>query len=128
MEYIYGIVGIVLIGSIFCGILYAFFLRTNSLDDVNANMREDRRFGNYNIEDYDDDDRVEAFEDIIGIADEIRDMEFEEATSDINKFIARRSNQNNKDVDETNNIQTTGAQPVQQAVMVNPNTNDVEEL
>lgn len=95
MGYIFGIVGIVLGGSILCAFLYFIFNSKSNLDDVSANMKEDRRFGNYAIEDYDydDDERVEIFEDIINYADEVRDMEFEQTVSEINKFIARRSSE-----------------------------------
>ncbi len=114
MGYIFGIVGVVLGGSILCAFLYYLFNSKSDLDDANANMREDRRFGNYDLEDYDDDDRVEVFEDIISFADELRDMEFENTVSDINKFIARRSSQNEKIVEAASNIAATAAQPVEQ--------------
>ena len=114
MGYIFGIVGIVFFGSLICIFLYYLFNSKSNLDDVNANMKDDRRFGNYDLEDYDDDERVEVFEDIIGIADELRDMDFENTISDINKFIARRSSQNEKIVEAANNIAATAAQPVEQ--------------
>ena len=114
MGYIFGIVGVVFFGSLICMFLYYLFNSKSDLDDANANMKEDRRFGNYDLDDYDDDDRVEVFEDIIGLADELRDMEFENTVSDINKFIARRSSQNEKIVEAASNIEATAAQPVEQ--------------
>ena len=117
MGYIFGIVGVVFFGSLICMFLYYLFNSKSDLDDANANMKEDRRFGNYDLEDYDDDDRVEVFEDIIGLADELRDMEFENTVSDINKFIARRSSQNEKIVEAASNIEATAGQPVQQVVV-----------
>ena len=53
------------------------------------------------------------FEDIINYADELRDIEFENTISDINKFIARRSSQNEAIVNAASNIQATAAQPVE---------------
>ena len=41
-------------------------------------------------------------------------MDFENTISDINKFIARRSSQNEKIVEAANNIAATAAQPVEQ--------------
>ena len=114
MGYIFGIVGVVFFGSLICMFLYYLFNSKSDLDDANANMKEDRRFGNYDLDDYDDDDRVEVFEDIISLADELRDMEFENTVSDINKFIARRSSQNEKIVEAASNIEATVAQPVEQ--------------
>lgn len=116
MGYIFGIVGVVFFGSLICMFLYYLFNSKTDLDDANANMKEDRRFGNYDLDDYDDDDRVEVFEDIIGLADELRDMEFENTVSDINKFIARRSSQNEKIIEAASNIEATAAQPVEQVV------------
>lgn len=114
MGYIFGIVGVVFFGSLICMFLYYLFNSKSDLDDANANMKEDRRFGNYDLDDYDDDDRVEVFEDIISLADELRDMEFENTVSDINKFIARRSSQNEKIVEAASNIEATAGKPVQQ--------------
>ena len=49
MGYIFGIVGVVSVGSVFCGILYYLFNSRSNLEDANANYREDRRFGNYRL-------------------------------------------------------------------------------
>ena len=95
MGYIFGIVGIVSVGSAFCGILYYLFNSRSNLDDANANYREDRRFGNYDLEDDDDDDQFEVFKDAVSIANELRNLEFDdEEPLDVNKFMARRSSEN----------------------------------
>lgn len=95
MGYIFGIVGIVSVGSAFCGILYYLFNSRANLDDANANYREDRRFGNYDLEDDDDDDQFEVFKDAVSIANELRNLEFDdEEPLDVNKFMARRSSEN----------------------------------
>lgn len=108
MGYIFGIVGIVSVGSAFCGILYYLFNSRANLDDVNANYREDRRFGNYDLEDDDDDDQFEVFKDAVSIANELRNLEFDdEEPLDVNKFMARRSSEN-KNI----NIEDTAAIPV----------------
>lgn len=105
MGYIFGIVGVVSVGSVFCGILYYLFNSRSNLEDASANYREDRRFGNYDLED-DDDDNVEVFGDIVSIADELRSMEFDDTITDVNKFTARRSSNN------ASNFEDTAAQPV----------------
>ena len=108
MGYIFGIVGIVSVGSAFCGILYYLFNSRANLDDANANYREDRRFGNYDLEDDDDDDQFEVFKDAVSIANELRNLEFDdEEPLDVNKFMARRSSEN-KNI----NIEDTAAIPV----------------
>lgn len=108
MGYIFGIVGIVSVGSAFCGILYYLFNSRSNLDDANANYREDRRFGNYDLEDDDDDDQFEVFKDAVSIANELRNLEFDdEEPLDVNKFMARRSSEN-KNI----NIEDTAAIPV----------------
>ena len=108
MGYIFGIVGIVSVGSAFCGILYYLFNSRSNLDDANANYREDRRFGNYDLEDDDDDDQFEVFKDAVSIANELRNLEFDdEEPLDANKFTARRSSENKK-----SNIEDTAAIPV----------------
>ena len=95
MGYIFGIVGIVSVGSAFCGILYYLFNSRSNLDEANANYREDRRFGNYDLEDDDDDDQFEVFKDAVSIANELRNLEFDdEEPLDVNKFMARRSSEN----------------------------------
>ena len=106
MGYIFGIVGVVSVGSVFCGILYYLFNSRSNLEDANANYREDRRFGNYDLED-DDDDSVEVFSDIVSITNELRNMEFDDTITDFNKFTARRSSNNN-----TSNFEDTAAQTV----------------
>lgn len=106
MGYIFGIVGVVSVGSVFCGILYYLFNSRSNLDDASANYREDRRFGNYGLED-DDDDEVEVFSDIVSIADELRNMDFDDMETNIDKFTARRSSNNS-----ANNFEDTAAQPV----------------
>ena len=93
MGYIFGIVGIVSVGSAFCGILYYLFNSRSNLDDANANYREDRRFGNYDLED--DDDQVEVINDVGSLVNELRNLEFDdEEPLDVNKFMARRSSEN----------------------------------
>lgn len=106
MGYIFGIVGVVSVGSVFCGILYYLFNSRSNLEDANANYREDRRFGNYDLED-DDDDSVEVFSDIVSITNELRSMEFDDTITDFNKFTARRSSNNN-----TSDFEDTAAQPI----------------
>lgn len=106
MGYIFGIVGVVSVGSVFCGILYYLFNSRSNLEDANANYREDRRFGNYDLED-DDDDSVEVFSDIVSITNELRNMDFDDTITDFNKFTARRSSNNN-----TSNFEDTAAQTV----------------
>jgi len=106
MGYIFGIVGVVSVGSVFCGILYYLFNSRSNLEDANANYREDRRFGNYDLED-DDDDSVEVFSDIVSITNELRNMEFDDTITDFNKFTARRSSNNN-----TSDFEDTAAQTV----------------
>lgn len=107
MGYIFGIVGIVSVGSVFCGILYYLFNSRANLDDANANYREDRRFGNYDLED--DDDQVEVINDVGSLVNELRNIEFDdyEEPLDANKFTARRSSEN-----KNSNIEDTGAIPV----------------
>ena len=105
MGYIFGIVGVVSVGSVFCGILYYLFNSRSNLEDANANYREDRRFGNYDLED-DDDDSVEVFSDIVSITNELRSMEFDDTITDFNKFTARRSNNN------ASNFEDTAAHPI----------------
>ena len=106
MGYIFGIVGIVSVGSAFCGILYYLFNSRSNLDDANANYREDRRFGNYDLED--DDDQVEVINDVGSLVNELRNLEFDdEEPLDVNKFMARRSSEN-KNI----NIEDTAAIPV----------------
>jgi hypothetical protein len=106
MGYIFGIVGVVSVGSVFCGILYYLFNSRSNLEDANANYREDRRFGNYDLED-DDDDSVEVFSDIVSITNELRNMDFDDTITDFNKFTARRSSNSN-----TSNFEDTAAQTV----------------
>lgn len=107
MGYIFGIVGVVSVGSVFCGILYYLFNSRSNLEDANANYREDRRFGNYDLEDDDDDDGVEVFSDIVSITNELRNMDFDDTITDFNKFTARRSSNNN-----TSDFEDTAAQTV----------------
>lgn len=113
MGYIFGIVGIVSVGSAFCGILYYLFNSRANLDDANANYREDRRFGNYDLED--DDDQVEVINDVGSLVNELRNIEFDdyEEPLDANKFTARRSSENKK-----SNIEDTAAVPVTPQVQV----------
>lgn len=113
MGYIFGIVGVVSVGSVFCGILYYLFNSRSDLEDVNANYREDRRFGNYDLED-DDDDSVEVFSDIVSITNELRSMEFDDTITDFNKFTARRSSNNTSDFEDTaaQTVVTETQQPV----------------
>lgn len=113
MGYIFGIVGVVSVGSVFCGILYYLFNSRSNLEDANANYREDRRFGNYDLED-DDDDSVEVFSDIVSITNELRSMEFDDTITDFNKFTARRSSNNTSDFEDTaaQTVVTETQQPV----------------
>lgn len=96
MEYIIGICVVVLGGAIVIFFVNNFFNKKYDLDNVNINAREDRFYGNADIEDYDydDEDRVEMFEDMIDFAKKAEDEEFERTVDEINKFVARRSAEN----------------------------------
>ena len=102
MGYVLGICGIVLGASVLFAILYVFFIRRYDLDDVALNSREDRKYGNVELDyDYDDEDRVEAFQDMIDFAKKVEDEEFDATVEEINKFVARRIDNNvNETVDE----------------------------
>ena len=97
MGYIFGIVGVVLGGSVICSFLYYIFNSKTNLDDAYANAKEERRFGRSSIEEYEEDE-IEVFQDFISVTDELVDIDFNNSESQGNKFMARRVN-NEKNVE-----------------------------
>lgn len=94
MGYIFGICGVVGIGSVVILLAYSFYNKRYDLDNM-SNAKEDRLYGNVDLDYYDDDERVEMFEDIVDLAKQAEDEEFERTVDEINKFVARRSEEGN---------------------------------
>ena len=104
MGYVLAICGIVLVGSIIFALVYSFFNKKYDLDDVRINSREDRKYGSSELDyDYDDDDRVELFDDMIDFARKAEEEDFDRTVDEINKFVARRlpnTDNTNSNVDD----------------------------
>lgn len=132
MEYVIGICVVVLVGAIVIFFVNNFFNKKYDLDNVDINAREDRLYGNIDLEeyDYDDDDRVEMFEDMVDFAKKAEDEEFERTVDEINKFVARRSSDNNAamatEADSIPQVVTPPQVPTQPQVI--KSNDNIEEL
>ncbi len=122
MGYIFGICGVVGIGSVVILLAYSFYNKRYDLDNM-SNAKEDRLYGNVDLDYYDDDERVEMFEDIVDLAKQAEDEEFERTVDEINKFVARRS-------EEGNNVSMMGGMSPEQMIGVQeqPQQTQVQEV
>ena len=104
MGYILGVCGVVLGGSLLIYFVYSFYSKRYDLDNGAINAKEDRFYGNVDLEDYEDDDRVEVFEDILDLAKQAEDEEFDKAVEEINKFVARRNSMEEQSSEQLLNV------------------------
>ena len=131
MGYILGACGVVLGGSLLIYFVYSFYSKRYDLDNGTINAKEDRFYGNVDLEDYEDDDRVEVFEDILDLAKQAEDEEFDKAVEEINKFVARRNSMEEQSSEQLLNV--TGQEVVEnnsvvQEVVTETQDEVIEEL
>lgn len=106
MGYVLGICGIVLAGALVFALVYSFFNKKYDLDDVGINSKEDRKYGSSELDyDYDDDDRVELFDDMIDFARKAEEEDFDRVVDEIDKFVARRLPEMEQDNNVSNLVQ-----------------------
>lgn len=121
MGYVLGICGIVLAGALVFALVYAFFNKKYDLDDVGINSKEDRKYGSSELDyDYDDDDRVELFDDMIDFARKAEEEDFDRVVDEIDKFVARRLPELEQDNSNVSNLVNAGDSEIPPVVSNQP--------
>ena len=93
------------------------------MDDVRINSKEDRRYGSSELDyDYDDDDRVELFDDMIDFARKAEEEDFDRVVDEIDKFVARRLPELEQDNSNVSNLVNAGDSEIPPVVSNQPVT------